>query len=160
MSRLGWISLSQQACCFAVECTNAISGFRSLCGLKQRSSFSLRARHDLPFLEPFTRRAPLARLLASPRYSLTGATTLNRCCGRNVVAPGQYSKRFFLVPAPFKTPFFAPRRRDEYRPDRPWAGTRGLILPHASMRSPACFGRTRPRRSERHQERAGPPPET
>jgi hypothetical protein len=49
MSRLGWISLSQQACRFAVECTGAISGFRSLRGLKQRSSFSLRARHDLPF---------------------------------------------------------------------------------------------------------------
>jgi hypothetical protein len=46
---LGRISLSQQARGFAIEYTSAISGFRSLRGPKQRSSLSLRARHDQPF---------------------------------------------------------------------------------------------------------------
>ena len=48
-------------------------------------------------LEPFTRRALVSRTLASPASSY-GASTLDRCCGRNVVAPGEYSKGFFCVP--------------------------------------------------------------
>ncbi len=48
-------------------------------------------------LEPFTRRALVSRTLAFARTP-TGPITLDRCCGRNVVAPGQYSKRFFCVP--------------------------------------------------------------
>ena len=31
-------------------------------------------------------------------HRLTGPVTLDRCCGRNVVAPGEYSKGFFCVP--------------------------------------------------------------
>src|SRR6185436_15363331 len=32
------------------------------------------------------------------RIALRGPVTLDRCCGRNVVAPGEYSKGFFCVP--------------------------------------------------------------
>jgi hypothetical protein len=49
-------------------------------------------------LEPFTRRALASRTLVSTRNPLRGQQTLDRCCGRNVVAPGQYSKWFFCVP--------------------------------------------------------------
>ena len=31
-------------------------------------------------------------------HRLTGPATLDRCCGRNVVVPGEYSKGFFCVP--------------------------------------------------------------
>src|SRR4051812_28649278 len=31
-------------------------------------------------------------------HRLAGPATLDRCCGRNVVAPGEYSKGFFCVP--------------------------------------------------------------
>src|SRR5205814_4377524 len=32
------------------------------------------------------------------RYYLRGPVTLDRCCKRNVVVPGEYSKGFFYVP--------------------------------------------------------------
>jgi len=73
---------------------SAISGFRSLCG-RERHSKRLRS-NDHAFwnlLSAGSRSRPLVfhRIPAGP-------ATLNRRCGRNVVVPGRYSKRFFCVP--------------------------------------------------------------
>lgn len=75
--------------------SSAISGFRSLLGREQHSS-SYCAQFNL-LLEPFTRRALASRTLASPASFLRGPATQDRCCARNVVAPGEYSKGFFCV---------------------------------------------------------------
>jgi hypothetical protein len=88
---------------FSREFSSAISGFRSLCGRKQRSSLSHRAQLDLRFGTFHSGRALALRTLASTRHIpkgylpgvSTGPATLDRCCGRNVVAPGEYSKWFF-----------------------------------------------------------------
>lgn len=110
-SRQGRISLLEQARCFAVECSSAISGFRSLCGPEQRSSLSLRARHDPSFRNLSSGGCPSRDFWLQPVWLqpvfLNGATTLNRWCERNVVAPGQYSKRFFVPDAPLNRPFLA-----------------------------------------------------
>jgi hypothetical protein len=73
-----------------------ISGFRSLCGREQHSS-SYCAQFDLRF---GTFHSVGSRFENSGLYPLiaTGPATLDRCCERNVVAPGQYSKWFFCVP--------------------------------------------------------------
>jgi hypothetical protein len=80
---------------FLREFSSAISGFRSLCGRKLRSSFSHRAQLTC-VLEPFTGRALALRTLAfNPLYPFgipAGPVTLDRCCRRNVVAPGDNSK--------------------------------------------------------------------
>ncbi len=76
--------------------SSAKSGFRSLYGREQHSS-SYCARFDLR-LEPFTRRALVSRNSGLIRMILRGPATLDRCCERNVVAPGEYSKGFFCVP--------------------------------------------------------------
>jgi hypothetical protein len=88
---------------FLREFSSAISGFRSLCGQKQRSSLSHRAQLDLRFGTFHSGRALALRTLASTRDNpkgylpgiSTGPATLDRCCGPNVVAPGEYSKGFF-----------------------------------------------------------------
>ena len=82
--------------CFLRKSSSAISGFRSLCGREQHSS-GYCARLDLRF---GTFHSAGSRFENSGLHPIlpTGATTLDRCCGRNVVAPGQYSKRFFCVP--------------------------------------------------------------
>jgi hypothetical protein len=53
-------------------------------------------------LEPFTRagsRSENSGLHPQyPQRASTGPATLDRCCGRNVVAPGEYSKWFFCIP--------------------------------------------------------------
>ena len=49
------------------------------------------ALHSTSVLEPFNRRGlSLSRTAVRPAY----AGVLHRCCERNVVAPGRYSKRF------------------------------------------------------------------
>ena len=68
-------------------------------------------------LEPFTRRALVSRTLASP-VTLTGPVTLDRCCERNVVAPGKYSKRFFCVPIGLYRGIFRPATALECPPNR------------------------------------------
>ena len=93
---------------FSREFSSAISGFRSLCGRKQRSSLSHRAQLDLRFGTFHSGRALALRTLASTRlvythihivYGVsTGPATLDRCCKRKVVAPGEYSKWFFCIP--------------------------------------------------------------
>ena len=76
--------------------SSAISGFRSLYGREQHSS-SYCAQFDLRF---GTFHSVGSRFENSGLYPLiaTGPATLDRCCERNVVAPGQYSKGFFCVP--------------------------------------------------------------
>jgi hypothetical protein len=83
---------------FSREFSSAISGFRSLCGRKQRSSFSHRAQLDLRFGTFHSGRALVLRTLAFTRSIYGGPATLDRCCRWNVVAPGEYSKGFFCIP--------------------------------------------------------------
>jgi hypothetical protein len=87
---------------FSRDLSSAISGFRSLCGRKQRSSLSHRAQLDLRFGTFHSGRALALRTLAYtrniPSGLSTGPATLDRCCERNVVAPGEYSKGFLCTP--------------------------------------------------------------
>ena len=82
--------------CFLRKSSSAISGFRSLCGREQHSS-GYCARLDLRF---GTFHSAGSRFENSGPHPIlpVGAATLDRCCERNVVAPGEYSKRFFCVP--------------------------------------------------------------
>ena len=86
---------------FSRDFSSAISGFRSLCGRKQRSSLSHRAQLDLRFGTFQSGRALALRTLASTRDipigASTGPATLDRRCQANVVAPAQYSKWFFCI---------------------------------------------------------------
>jgi hypothetical protein len=78
------------------EFSSAISGFRSLCGRKQRSSLKP-SRSNGPAFWNLSLGAG-SRFENSglhPQYPFgvsTGPATLDRRCERNVVAPGQYSK--------------------------------------------------------------------
>src|ERR1700737_77747 len=90
----GWtksFSLPKQAQVFSREFPSARSGFRSLCGRKQRSSLSHRAQYDLPFGTFHSGGLSLSELWPSPVVSM-GPVTPDRCCGRNVIAPEGYSK--------------------------------------------------------------------
>ena len=82
--------------CFSRKSSSAISGFRSLCGREQHSS-GYCAQLDLRF---GTFHSAGSRFENSGPHPILpmGAATLDRCCERNVVAPGRYSKRFFCVP--------------------------------------------------------------
>jgi len=86
--------------------SSAISGFRSLCGREQHSP-SYCARLDLRF---GTFHSAGSRFENSGLHPLlpTGPATLDRCCGRNVVAPGEYSKGFFCVPIGLYRGIFRP----------------------------------------------------
>src|SRR5664279_1397099 len=66
--RIKSFNLPKQGQAFVRDFRSAISGFRSLCGRKQRSSLSHRAQIDLP-VGTFTRTGSLARFLASCRKS-------------------------------------------------------------------------------------------
>ena len=80
--------------CFLRRYSSAISGFRSLCGREQHS-FGSCAQLDLRF---GTFRSAGSRFENSGLYPhIAEAPTLDRCCEGNVVAPGEYSKRFFFV---------------------------------------------------------------
>ena len=86
---------------FLREFSSAISGFRSLCGREQRSSLKL-SRSIGPAFWNLSLGAG-SRFENSglrPQYPYgvsTGPATLDRCCERNVVAPGEYSKCFFCI---------------------------------------------------------------
>jgi hypothetical protein len=58
----------------------------------------------------------------SPAAS-AGPATLDRRCERNVVAPGEYSKRFFAFQLGFIAAISGPRPPAECRPDRLWEGS-------------------------------------
>ena len=99
--RIKSIHLPTQAQVSRVSFWTQISGFRSLCGRKQRSSFSHRAQVDLRFGTFQSGRALALRTLASTRdipiRVSTGPATLDRRCQTNVVAPAEYSKWFFCI---------------------------------------------------------------
>lgn len=73
-----------------------------------RLSFALRSRAaqlsqpsrsvKTSLLEPFTRAGSCSQETLASTVASTGPATLDRRCGRNVVVPEQYSKRFFCVP--------------------------------------------------------------
>ena len=95
---------------FSREFSSAISGFHSLYGRKQRSSLSHRARLDLAFwnlsLGAGSRSEnsglhPQYPQEGIPNRASTGPATLDRCRERNVVGPGEYSKRFFCIQSGF-----------------------------------------------------------
>ena len=65
--------------------------------VESSTALSYCAQFDL-LLEPFTPAGSRFRELWPHPHRLTGPATLDRCCGRNVVAPGEYSKGFFCVP--------------------------------------------------------------
>src|SRR5439155_6730015 len=79
--------------------SSAISGFRSLCG-RERHSFSFQLLRSIgpAFWNLALGGVSFRELWAPPRYYLRGPVTLDRCCKRNVVVPGEYSKGFFYVP--------------------------------------------------------------
>ena len=66
------ISPAKTSTGFSRDFSSAISGFRSLCGRKQRSSLSHRAQLDLRFGTFHSGRALALRTLASTRISLRG----------------------------------------------------------------------------------------
>jgi hypothetical protein len=59
-------------------------------------------------LEPFTRASSRAENSGLHPHPPAGPGTLDRCCGRNVVAPERYSKRFFPVYSGFTGAFSGP----------------------------------------------------
>jgi hypothetical protein len=86
---------------FSREFSSAISGFRSLCGRKQRSSLKPSRSIGPAFwnlsLGAGSRFENSGLHPHYPQRASTGPATLDRCCGRNVVAPGEYSKWFFWI---------------------------------------------------------------
>src|ERR1700692_1862896 len=104
-------SARQTSTGFLREYSSAISGFRSLCGQEQRSSFSHRAQLDLRFGTFHSGRALTLRTLGTfhniPMGYLRGQQPWTDV-GRNVVAPGEYSKRFFCIPIGLYGGFFRP----------------------------------------------------
>ena len=76
---------------FLRKSSSAKSGFRSLCGHERRSSISHRAQFDQRFGTFQPAWLSLSRT-AVPTRSMPGSCT--GVMGRNVVAPGGYSKRF------------------------------------------------------------------
>ena len=122
---------------FSREFSSAISGFRSLCGRKQRSS-----------LKPSRSIGPAFWNLSlgagsrsensglHPQYPFgvsTGPATLDRCCKRKVVAPGEYSKWFFRFPIGlYRGNFRPPTARTV--PARSAFGARSSINPAAVIK--------------------------
>ena len=83
---------------FSREFSSAISGFRSLCGRKQRSSLKPSRSNGPAFWNLSLGAGSRFENSGLHPYASTGPATLDRCCERNVVAPGEYSKWFFCVP--------------------------------------------------------------
>ena len=79
--------------------SSAISGFRSLCGHEQRSSFSRRTqRTSLWNLYPAGLSWSSRRTPASARTILTGPATLNRCCETERSRSARIIQAVFRVP--------------------------------------------------------------
>ena len=142
---------------FSREFSSAISGFRSLCGRKRRSSLkpsrsmgpafwnlslgtgSLCENSGLhPYcLHPYCIR----RIFVHGRifYGVsTGPATLDRCCERNVVAPGEYSKCFFCIPIGHYGGNFRPATARRM-PARSAFGGRSSINPAAVIIPSICL---------------------
>jgi hypothetical protein len=106
------ISLAKASTGFSRDFSSAISGFRSLCGRQRRSSLKP-SRSIGPAFWNLSLGAG-SRFENSglhPQYPFgvsTGPATLDRCCERNVVAPGEYSKGFFCVPIGLYRGIFRP----------------------------------------------------
>ena len=100
-------SLSKQALLFLRRSSSAISGFRSICGRKRRSSHQP-SRSIRP---AFRNLSPGAASRENPGIAPASSRALHRCCGRNVVGPSEYSKRFLRSEWAL-SPHFS-------RPDRP-----------------------------------------
>jgi hypothetical protein len=112
---------------FSRDLSSAISGFRSLCGRKRRStlkpsrssrpafrnlSLGAGSRFENSGLHPYCLHPYcIRRIFVHGRIFFrvsTGPATLDRCCERNVVAPGEYSKWFFCTPIRLYGGFFRP----------------------------------------------------
>ena len=79
--------------------SSAISGFRSLCGHEQRSTFSHRAqRTSLWNLSPGAGSLDLSRELRHPPARSAGPVTLNRRCGAERSLSGGIFQAVFRVP--------------------------------------------------------------
>ena len=117
--------------CFLRKSSSAKSGFRSLCGREQHSS-SYCARLDLRF---GTFHSAGSRFENSGLHPLlpTGPATLDRCCGRNVVAPGEYSKWFFCVPIGLYRGILRPATA-LWMPARSALGTPAGVNPSAAIK--------------------------
>ena len=91
----------------------------------------------------------------------SGPATLDRCCGRNVVAPGEYSKWFFFLQSGFMAAISAPRPPGRCRPDRLWRAAARLTLPRVIKLQCRRFGPAPPPRPARPRlPAAGPPGES
>jgi hypothetical protein len=86
---------------FSRDLSSAISGFRSLCGRKRRSTLKPSRSSRPAFRNLSLGAGSRSENPASTRNTYpcsiygvarTGPATLDRCCERNVVAPGEYSK--------------------------------------------------------------------
>src|ERR1700678_4012769 len=84
------ILLAKQAQVFLREYSSAISGFRSLCGQEQRSSFSHRAQLDLRFGTFHSGRALALRTLATIRNI---SKSLRGNCGASNPGPMLWPER-------------------------------------------------------------------
>ena len=124
---------------FLREFSSAISGFRSLCGRKQRSSLKP-SRSIGPAFWNLSLGAG-SRFENSglhPQYPFgvsTGPATLDRCCERNVVAPGEYSKWFFYIPIGHYGGSFRPATA-RWMPARSALGGFSSVNPAAVINSP------------------------
>jgi hypothetical protein len=104
--------------------SSAISGFRSRCGREQHSDC---ARMDLRF---GTFQSAGFRFWTLPASNLRGQRPCDRCCERNVVSPGRYSKWFFCVPVGlYRGDLRAPTARR--MPARSALGGPGMVNPAA-----------------------------
>ena len=122
---------------FSRDFSSAISGFRSLCGRKRRSSLKP-SRSNGPAFWNLSLGAG-SRFENSglhPQYPFgvsTGPATLDRCCDRNVVAPGEYSKWFFCIPIGLYRGNFRPATA-LWIPARSALGGRCSVNPAAAIR--------------------------
>jgi hypothetical protein len=130
---------------FSRDLSSAISGFRSLCGRKQRSSLSHRAQLDLRFGTFHSGRALALRTLAfNPLYPQRAST--------GPVNPGPMLCRersrsraiFQAVFSGFIRAISAPQPPAGCPPDRLWGPAPALTLPRSSAAPHPRFGLVQP----------------
>lgn len=111
---------------FLRRSSSAISGFRSICGRKRRSSH----RPSRSIRPAFRNLSPGAACRENPGILPASSRALHRCCARNVVAPTKYSKRF-LRSKPFYNGIFRPATA-RATPARSVFGLPGNVNPQAT----------------------------
>ena len=147
---------------FSRDFSSAISGFRSLCGQQQRSSLKP-SRSIGPAFWNLSLGAG-SRFENSglhPQYPFgvsTGPATLDRCCNWNVVAPGEYSKRFFGLQWGFMGAVSGPQRPAGCPPGRASEASAASNPPPSSIVPDRRFGPLRPRRRGYRRAPATAPP--